>query len=104
MNNLDQLRRELEQLANMMRGRHYSTDDGPHAAELEYHLAQLADALGAFHPLAFRSMHRHDPRPELLAHLDTLLKRTAEIRELAERAREVLLRPPVDEEKPGFSE
>jgi hypothetical protein len=99
---LEQLRRELEQLANVIqRGR--GQTDGPHAAELEYHLSQLTDAMTTFAHLGLRSMHRYDARPELLAHVDTVLKHTDEIRDLAQRVREVLLRPPPDE-KPGFTE
>jgi hypothetical protein len=39
-----------------------------------------------------------------LAHIDTLLKHTNEVRELAVRVREVLLRPLSEDKEPGFTE
>jgi hypothetical protein len=102
-NKLDQRRRELERLVNA-NGRGRSIDNGPHAAELEYYLSQLSNVVTTFHHLAYRSMNRYDPRPELLAHVDSVLKYTGEITELAERVREVLLRPPPEDREPGFTE
>jgi hypothetical protein len=99
---LEQLRRELERLGDKTRGRGRS--DGRHSVELEYYLSQLTDAVTAFTHLGFRSLYRHDPHPELLAHIDTLLKHTNEVRELAVRVREVLLRPLSEDKEPGFTE
>jgi hypothetical protein len=99
---LEQLRRELECLSDKVRGRGRS--GGPHAVELEYCLTQLTNAVTAFTHLSFRSIHLHDSHPELLAHVDTLLKHTDEIRELALRVREVLLRPSPEDKEPGFTE
>lgn len=99
---LEQLRRELEGLGNKMRG--LGRSDGPYAAELGYHLSQLTDAVTAFTHVGFRSIHRHDPHPELLAHIDALLTQTDEIRDLAARVREVLLRPLPEDKEPGFTE
>jgi len=43
-------------------------------------------------------------RAELLAQIDAVLTQTNEIYELAEHAREVLLRPPQEDKEPGFTE
>ena len=54
-NRLEQLRHELERLGDTMRRRGRTLDDGPYAAELEYYLAQLTDAVSAFTHMGFRS-------------------------------------------------
>ncbi len=97
---LEKLRRELDRLGDRL-GRSSST---PYAAELEYHLAQLTSTLTGFKLSSFRfGLYSHRERAELLAQLDLVLAQTGEIREMAERAREVLLRPPPEEKEPGFT-
>lgn len=102
MDELEKLRRDLERLVGGLGRR----SDEPYAAELEYHLSQLNSALTGFSYAGIRSMYARQASAELLAQIDSLLKRTDEIRELAERVREVLLRPPPEENKaaPGFAE
>jgi hypothetical protein len=56
----------------------------------------------AFTHLSYRSLSAHHHRAELLAQIDALLAQTDEIRDLANHAREVLLRPPPDDK--GFTE
>ena len=97
----EQLRRELERLVAKTGRR----SDHPYAAELDYVLTRLNAAVTGFHlgGLHF-SIYSHRDRAELLAQLDSLLGRIGEIREMAEHAREVLLRPPPEDKEPGFTE
>jgi hypothetical protein len=95
------LLRELERLTSRFGRR----SDDPHAAELEYYLTRLSSAVIGFHASGFHfSDYSHRERPELPAQLDALLSRIGEIRDLAEHARGVLLRPPPEEGKSGFTE
>jgi hypothetical protein len=71
---------------------------------LQYNLSRLTTVLNGFVLFGYRSMHPHQEPAELLAEIDSLLAQTDEIRELAERAREILLRPPPKEKSPGFAE
>jgi hypothetical protein len=95
-NRLDQLRRELERFV----GKHRRA----HSPELEYHLTRLSSVISCCAFAEYRHMSAHQDGAELLAKIDALLAYTEATRELAERVREVLLRPPPDEEKPGFTE
>jgi hypothetical protein len=101
----ERLQRELQALAARRGsglGRH---SDDPYAAELEYHLTRLGAALNAIrvghHTLELYS--RRD-RAELLAQIDAVMTQSKEIYDIAERAREVLLRPPPEEPGTGFTE
>jgi hypothetical protein len=76
----------------------------PHAAEPEYRLTRLTAAVTGFRVGGFHFGYSRHARPELLAQLDALLSQIGEIRDLAEHAREVLLRPPPEEGTPGFTE
>ena len=96
---LEKLRRELERLGDRF-GRGSSA---PYAAELEYYLSRLTTALTGLNLGGFR-LYLHRERAELLAQLDALLAQTDEIHEMAQRAREVLLRPPPEDKDPGFTE
>jgi hypothetical protein len=69
--------------------------------ELEYHLTRLTSALSAGSLLSHRYLSAHYHRAALLAEIDTLLVRMGEIRELAERVREVLLQPPPEKKPEG---
>lgn len=98
----EQLQRDLEALAARHgSGRH---SDDPYATELEYHLTRLGSALHAIrvghHTF---ELYSHRDSAELLAQIDTVLAQTAQIQEMAERAREVLLRPPPEDGEPGFA-
>ena len=97
---LEKLRRELESLVTNFRGGR----SRPHSAELQYNLSRLTTALTSFTQLGYRSMYSHHETTELLAHIDSLLAQTDEIRDLAERVREILLRPTPEEKPPGFTE
>ena len=100
--NLDKIRRELEKLRNMCR----TGEDKPDQMELEYYLSRLSTALTGLTHMAFRSLSPYQRSGELLAQVDTLLAETDKIHELAERVREVLLRPAADEKPaglPGFN-
>lgn len=89
---LEALRRELELLGD----KHSSNP------ELEYHLARLSAALHGSELLSLRfGLRSSQPPPELLAQIDALLSHTAEIRDLAARVREVLLRPPPEDKAPS---
>jgi hypothetical protein len=101
---LEEIQRDLQALtAN--RGSRRGHSDYPNEVELEYHLTRLTSALHGFQMGSFRfSLYSHRERAELLAQLDALLTQTSEITELAERAREVLLRPPPEDKEPGFTE
>ena len=48
-------------------------------------------------------MHGYQEPAELLAQIDSLLAQTDEIRDLAERVREILLRPPPEEKSSDFT-
>ena len=98
---LERLRRELESFGDKFR----RGDSGPYAAELEYHVSRLTTALTGITHLGYRPMYPHQQRAEMWAQIDALLVQTDEVRELAGRVREVLLRPPpTEEEAPGFTE
>jgi hypothetical protein len=94
------LLRELERLTSRFGRR----SDDPRAAELEFYLTRLGSAVTGFRVAGFHFGYSRHDRPELLAQLDALLSQIGEIRDLAEHAREVLLRPPPEEGKPGFTE
>ena len=96
---LEKLRRDLERLVTESRGGR----GRPYSAELQYNLSRLTTLLNAFAVLGYR-MYPHQEPAELLAQIDSLLAQTDEIRNLAERAREILLRPPPEEKSPGFAE
>ncbi len=96
---LEKLRRELESLVTDVRGGR----SRPYSAELQYNLSRLTTALTGFTQLAYRSMYPHREPAELLAEIDSLLAQTDEIRDLAERVREILLRPPPEEKSSGFT-
>jgi hypothetical protein len=97
---LEKLRRELQSLAAEYRGRR----TGPNSLELQYNMMRLTTALTGFIQLGyFSNFPLHEPA-EVLAQLDSLLARTDEIRDLVERVREILLRPPPEETSPGFTE
>ena len=106
---LEQMREQLQRDLERLTARHGSSlgrhSDDPYAAELEYHLTRLGSALNnirvGHHSLA---LYPHRGRAELLAQLDSVLAQTAEVHEIAERAREVLLRPPPEDKEPGFVE
>ena len=49
-------------------------------------------------------MYSHHEPAELLAQFDSLLAQTDEIRDLAERVREILLQPTPEEKSSGFTE
>jgi hypothetical protein len=86
----DEVRRRLERLRREIEGLGDRHSPDP---ELQYHLARLASALSAHSLLDLRWMGPHHPRAELLAKVDALIAHTDEVRALAERVREALLRP-----------
>ena len=106
---LEQIREQLQQNLRALAARGGSSlgrlSDDPYAAELEYHLTRLGAALNAIrighHSL---ELYSHRDRAELLAQIDAVMAQTKEVYDTAERAREVLLRPPPVEEGPGFTE
>jgi hypothetical protein len=96
----EKLRRELESLITDFRGGR----SRPYSAELQYSLSRLTTALTGFTQLGYRSMYSHHEPAELLAQFDSLLAQTDEIRDLAERVREILLQPTPEEKSSGFTE
>jgi hypothetical protein len=103
---LEQLQRDLQALvARHGSGRLGRHSDDPYATELEYHLTRLGAALNAMR-IGHHSfeLYSHRDRAELLAQIDAVMAQTKEVYDIAERAREVLLRPPSEGKEPGFTE
>jgi hypothetical protein len=90
----DEVRRRLERLRHEIEGLGNRHSPDP---ELQYHLARLTSALSAHSLLDIRWMGPHHPRAELLAKVDALIAHIDEVRVLAERVREALLRPAPDQ-------
>jgi hypothetical protein len=93
----EQLQRDLQALAARVGSGHSLTRhaDDPYAPELEYQLTQLSSALNAVRAsYSTFDLYSHRNRAELLARIDAVLAQATEIHAIAERVREVLLRPP----------
>jgi hypothetical protein len=100
---LAQLQQDLQSLRSHQSSRY--SENHPYAVELEYYLTRLSTALNAIRMGHFSlELYARRERAELLAQIDAVLTQTNEIYELAEHAREVLLRPPQEDKEPGFTE
>jgi hypothetical protein len=102
---LERLQRDLQALAARHGSSLWRHSDDPNAAELEYQLTRLSTALNTVrtnhHSL---ELYSHRDRAQLLAQIDAVMAQTKEVYDIAERAREVLLRPPPEDKEPGFAE